>query len=161
MSDPTYRIRVVGTPHPQGSKKAFINPQTGRPIITEDNPKPLKLWRTAVADTVQQALADGTLERMPGVCRIRVDFIFPPVASDPHRTLVAVNPDVDKLLRATLDALKIGRAIADDNKVAEAWVRKRYAEGDEPAGAVITFVDLSESEAANRERKKAVARAER
>ena len=160
MSDPVYRIRVVGDPQPQGSKRAFPNPQNPkRPIIVDDNPKPLKLWRTAVAQACQAALADGTLERLPGVCRVRIEFVLPPVASDPDRVLVEVMPDIDKLLRSTLDGLKAGRAIVDDARIAESWQRKRYAVGDEPTGAIITLVDLAASEKAARSARRAARKA--
>jgi hypothetical protein len=61
------RFSVFGKPQPAGSKKGFVNPKTGRVIITEDakNSKP---WRQQVAGAAEHAAGiagDGWAVQIP------------------------------------------------------------------------------------------------
>lgn len=56
---------------------------------------------------------------------------------DPAHGPIDEPPDVDKLARATFDALTAARAWADDGRVIDATLRKRHADPDHPAGAYI------------------------
>jgi Holliday junction resolvase RusA-like endonuclease len=42
------------------------------------------------------------------------------------RDLPSVRPDLDKLARATLDALTTAQVVTDDAQVCDLWVSKRY-----------------------------------
>lgn len=154
---PTWSIRVIGTPAPQGSKRAFPNPKNPRmPIVVDDNPKTLKPWRDAVAAACAKAIdEDASGWTIAGPCRLTIDFVFAPVASAPDRVAHTTRPDVDKLVRSTLDALKNGRAFTDDSLACQLVIRKRYADGTEPEGALIELADLTEQNAAAMERRKA------
>lgn len=72
---------------------------------------------------------------------VAVEYVFPrranTVASDDW-PVGSDEPDVDKLLRNTLDALTVARVIADDGLVIMASGLKRYADGTTVPGAWIT-----------------------
>lgn len=55
---------------------------------------------------------------------------------------VTTVPDIDKLLRSTLDALTKAEVIVDDSRVVAVWAEKKYA-ADTP-GAVITIESYEE-----------------
>lgn len=115
-----FTARVHGVPAPQGSKRAFV--VNGRAVMTEASAK-VRPWReTVVAEAVDvmngRAPFDGAVEvlitfRMPKPKTVRRDL--------PH-----VKPDIDKLVRSTLDALTTAQVFGDDGQVTDLVVRKRY-----------------------------------
>lgn len=126
------RFTVYGIPQPAGSKKGFVNPKSGRVIITDDakNSRP---WKNAVADkAVESVNGSGLLE---GPLWLGVDLYFPrPKGHYGARGLKpsappfpAVRPDVTKLLRAIEDALK-GIVWRDDAQVVSQVAVKQYGE---------------------------------
>jgi Holliday junction resolvase RusA-like endonuclease len=132
-------FEVPGEPQPQGSAKAFKHRHTGRVMVTSDNAR-LRPWRDAVSWHARQALLGGG--PLAGPVKVRVEFRFArpgghfgkrglrPAAPREH----VVRPDLDKLVRAVLDALSEARIWRDDAQVVETRARKRY---DERPGAVI------------------------
>lgn len=116
---------MLGVPAPQGSKRHVGN---GRMIESSTKVKP---WRAAVAAAFPVAPIDGPVE-------VVVTFVLPRPKSErktytrPHTR----RPDLDKLIRSTLDALT-GRAFGDDSQVTHIDIRKRTAHINEPSGAVI------------------------
>jgi len=128
---------VYGTPVPQGSMKAFIPPGFSRPIITSDNEK-LKPWRNEVAGCALVEMKRNKFERcgrrVPIV--IEVTFFFHPT-KDRRMVHKTTKPDIDKLLRAMLDALT-GIVFEDDAQVTDCILRKRF---DSPARVEITIND--------------------
>lgn len=114
-------FEVLGTPTPQGSKSAIM--VGGRPRLVEgkagqrDN---IKSWRTAVAEAARD-IADDT-GKLDGNLVLDVEFRFAMPASrkkadrDAGRCWKNTAPDLDKLVRAVGDALKIGGLITDDSR---------------------------------------------
>ena len=76
------------------------------------------------------------LETLDGPVQIVIYFRLPRPASVKlsRRPFPAVKPDVDKLLRNTLDTLTQAGIYRDDAQVVDLFVQKRYAT-DDPAGA--------------------------
>lgn len=123
---------VPGIPQPGGSKKAFINRKTGRPIITEDNKKS-KDWKALVA----LFSVDKISEPLKGPIRVSFCFFLPrPRAhygsgNNSHRIKDSsprypiVRPDCTKLIRSTEDALK-GIAWFDDSQIVIQTAQKQY-----------------------------------
>jgi len=112
---------VPGTPAPQGSKTAFVVGR--RAVVTDQNAKTLKPWRALVATHADMGLTFD--------CPVEVLLVF--FMKRPQRprwSTPAVKPDIDKLARAALDGLKDGGLIADDARVTELRVSKRYADDD-------------------------------
>lgn len=154
---PTWSIRVIGTPAPQGSKNAFV--VNGRAVVVDKNPKTLKPWRDAVAQACAEAIESGAGWTITGPCRVTIDFTFAPIKSDPDRVAHTTKPDADKLVRGTLDALKNGRAYTDDSLACQLVVRKRYANPGEPEGAAIELADMGEANLAAMARRRAARKA--
>lgn len=117
------RFFVRGLPVPQGSTRAFI--VKGRPIITSTS-KGLKDWRTIIALEGQNHAPP-----MPwgGPIGVQAKFFMPRPQSEPKRkeTMPDRRPDIDKLARAVLDALK-GVFYHDDAQVVSLNLGKDWAD---------------------------------
>jgi Holliday junction resolvase RusA-like endonuclease len=113
-------------PEPQGSSRAFVNKKTGRAIITSANPK-MKPYRQAVTQTVLEALhGERPFAGKHVPVWISLNFFFQKPPSCPKRRIFpVVKPDVDKLVRATFDALT-GALYEDDAQVVELTTSKNY-----------------------------------
>lgn len=145
---PRVLVQVVGLPAPQGSKR-----HVGRGIMVESS-KRVRPWREAVKQATLDVLATDPaglvsypFDRDP--VRVIIVFRLPRPASH-YRTGAnaqllraaaplwpASRPDVDKLLRSTLDALGEAGLWRDDCQVVRAIASKVWAERDEQAGALI------------------------
>lgn len=155
----TLYVEVDGLPAPQGSKRAYV--VGGRARLAESSSK-VKPWRADVRTAAIAALeaADRT-EHLPGPLRVIVTFVLPrpryhfgtganahllkPKA--PH--LVDKRPDLDKLLRSTLDGLGEAGVWHDDAQVAVVLATKRYARQRPGAQIVIDQLDPQQPEETN------------
>lgn len=129
-------VEVIGLPAPQGSKR-----HVGRGILIESS-KHVGPWRDSVAWAVAAAMRAETWTQIDGPCEIDVAFYLPrPPSAPKKRTEPDRKPDLDKLLRSTLDAITTAGAIADDARVVSLIGRKRYAGpgGRAAAGCVISI----------------------
>ncbi len=130
-------IRVEGLPKPKGSVSAFpINRKGGGTGVTVVHSKASKHWETLVRDA---CYSRGTIAGP-----VEVEILFHLPKPNVKRLFPEVYPDIDKLARATLDALQHG-VIDDDKRVCDLIVRKRYA-GGTFIGADITIRQLKDSE---------------
>lgn len=125
-------IIVRGTPAPQGSKR-----HVGRGIMVESSAK-VKPWREAVKSACWQAEAVAVVFPAPTPVVVGVAFYLARPkghygtgrsagevkASAPQRP--AVTPDLDKLLRSTLDGLGEGGLWTDDSQVVSVVAEKWY-----------------------------------
>jgi crossover junction endodeoxyribonuclease RusA len=116
-------------PEPQGSSKAFV--VAGKARITSDN-KNLKPYRQTITCTVLDELNRRRIDTPVAPKHEPVDlnlvFVLRRPASAPkRRKRPAVKPDLDKLIRATLDALT-GVLFLDDGQVCSLSVTKEYGE---------------------------------
>lgn len=130
---PYLQLTVEGNPVPQGS---FRHVGNGR--IISANPK-LNAWRHTIADQI----ALQTLERLIEGS-IRVDLVFtlerPKSVSRERRARPTVKPDIDKLVRATLDAISLERyvqLIKDDSQVTDLHAAKRYSDHRRPGVTIM------------------------
>ncbi len=116
-----FKLEVRGIPKPQGSMRAFV--VKGRPIITSST-KGLKAWRNLVALTAQ---AKAPQELIEGPLHIDLDFKLPKPKAEPKRkrTWPSRRPDLDKLIRAILDALT-GIVFRDDSQVIGIYAAKDW-----------------------------------
>lgn len=161
---PIVQFEVWGVPGPQGSK-AFkgINPRTGKGILVESSKK-VAPWRDQVV-YMARAYLNRTYARwtpISGPVHLVVEFALPRQKDAPktRRTLPDVVPDLSKLLRATEDALTTAGVWADDARVVDTSMRKRFAPTDErhtaPAdldhvGARITVIPITADQTADEE----------
>lgn len=139
-------IEVRGAPAPQGSKRHLGN---GRMVEMSAKVGP---WREAVrAETQRAGVALGA-----GVpVAVSVVFFLPRPAGHygtgrnagkvklSAPCTPSTRPDLDKLVRSTLDGLKTGGAYADDAQVVTLSAGKVYAANGQPPGAEITLRVLS------------------
>jgi crossover junction endodeoxyribonuclease RusA len=115
----------------------------GRGILVESSTK-VGPWREAVvAAATNQGHANLMLE---GPVTIDVSFYFPRPKGhyradgslrDSAPFTHSTKPDIDKVLRSTLDALVQAAVITDDSRVQEVGARKLYATTNRAPGALI------------------------
>jgi Holliday junction resolvase RusA-like endonuclease len=150
MSCGGWQFEVRGTPAPQGSKRGFVS-KGGRVHVVEQQDARIKSWREAVRAEAQRAI--GGDDSLSGPVIVYARFYLPRPKSHyrtgrrAHElrpdapTWVAKSPDLDKLLRSTLDALTDAGAWLDDRQVAEVTASKAYRV---TPGATITIAPLFE-----------------
>lgn len=144
-------FRVFGDPVPQGSKR-----HVGHGVMVESGGARLTTWREDVKQAALAALAqsdfvlrdDKPLEvtlifslRRPqshfSTSKARPRALLPNAPS-----LHTKRPDVDKIMRSTLDALTAAGAIPDDSVIAYVAATKTWCDVAEQPGAYISIVDL-------------------
>jgi Holliday junction resolvase RusA-like endonuclease len=112
-------FEVMGVPAPQGSKTRMPNGAMVEGGSATGRAKH-KAWRSAVADVARQ-LAEP--EPFDGALALLIGFRMPMPVSRPARAREVgvwphtVKPDIDKLIRCTLDGLTDGGLIRDDARV--------------------------------------------
>jgi crossover junction endodeoxyribonuclease RusA len=131
-------IFIPGTPAPQGSKR-----HVGGGVMIESS-KAVKPWR----QDVRAALLDGAgqpLARFEGAVSVRARFVMPrPVSTAKRSTPPAIKrPDLDKLIRAVLDAVGSAGVWRDDSQVVRLVADKRLAEIGETGGLHLTVEALA------------------
>jgi crossover junction endodeoxyribonuclease RusA len=128
------RIEVNGIPAPQGSKRHVGG---GRMV---ESSRALGPWREAVRAETQRVLEqlpepDGFLE---GPVLVDICFWLPRPKSLPKKVELPVKrPDLDKLVRAVLDGLVSGGAMADDSQVVSLIATKDFATSRPPGCLII------------------------
>lgn len=107
----------------KGSTKSFLNPKTGKVVTVADNKK--------LAQWTKDARTQARLAKVPMIYKphgvnlsVRVEFKKPKTSKASAPT---VRPDLDKCLRAVLDALT-GVAYTDDSQVVYAASCKVYSD---------------------------------
>ncbi len=140
-------FEVVGDPAPQGTLRSFE--RGGRVVTATSNAGALSRWRADVRAAFERAAEGRAGVPLAGPVGVTVEFRL----RRPRSHYWAVNlrrptpvlrgdapywhvgrPDVDKLLRAILDALTL-LAYVGDEQVCDVHARKVYAE--RPGAAVV------------------------
>ena len=125
---------VLGTPAPQGSKRAFV--VKGRAVMVEASKKTVP-WRDSVA--VAGMTAMGGRPPIEGPVEVQAVFTMPRPKTV-KRPLPSVAPDIDKLARTILDGLTAGGVLVDDSLVVKLLASKVY--GAVP-GATVTVWEVA------------------
>jgi len=131
-------IDVTGTPAPKGSFR-ISRKRGGRGFVVRKDSAATYTWEQIVTFCAKRAMAN----RLATGSAVAVDgtFRMPPPKSG-QRARHTVKPDVDKLLRSTLDALS-GVVFVDDSQVTSLSAHKIYASDASAAGALITVTEES------------------
>lgn len=130
-------IKVLGIPAPKGSKEAMVVPgkNGGRPRAVTYEGKKSRSWEALVRDAVLATIGERSAPVfIEQPIRVALLFRLPRPAGHwgkrglrasapqfPHR-----KPDIDKLVRSTLDALT-GSVFDDDARVVHVTADKVYA----------------------------------
>lgn len=115
-------FEVRGVPAPQGSHRAVWSRTAKRAIVLPDN-KRMKPWRDLVALVAQQ---HAPARPFVGAVEVALHFYLPQPKSLPKRVQYhARRPDLDKLVRAALDAMS-GVIWRDDAQVRALNATKSY-----------------------------------
>jgi len=125
---------VPGIPKTAGSKRAFVNPKTGKPIITDDCKKGAD-WK---ADIKSFALKTGVVKQMDGPLLLVLEFFMPRpkyhYGTGKNSGIIKPSminarpdkkPDLLKMARAVEDALT-GIVWKDDAQICDERITKRY-----------------------------------
>jgi len=114
-------------PEPQGSTKAVVPHGWTRAVITSDN-KALKAYRHVVGFAAVGAMRDVRLTMISADVPVRLTvrfYLTKPPSVPKKRIFPTVKPDLDKLLRATFDALA-GIVYERDQQIVSARADKFY-----------------------------------
>lgn len=126
---------VLGKPEPAGSKRAFVNPKTGKAIVTDANAKS-KPWKQEVAARAHEAMQGRSVMTGP----LHMTLVFRVARPKGHYgsgrnagtlkqsapLFPTSKPDVTKLVRGVEDAMT-GVVYRDDAQVHWQNARKVYA----------------------------------
>jgi crossover junction endodeoxyribonuclease RusA len=142
-------VFIPGVPIPQGSTRAFV--VAGRAVTTAANVK-TRPWRADLQAGLAYHLERTGIEGIAlpaGPVAVELSFLMPRRKTEPKRTTPGHTrkPDLDKLIRAVLDAMT-GIVFTDDAQVVSIEATKRTAALAEPPGVLVawTAVDaLSEA----------------
>jgi Holliday junction resolvase RusA-like endonuclease len=138
-------FEIIGIAQPKGSTRAFVplawakravaaNRQP-RAVITSDNPR-TRAWADRVAEAAAAVAGEGLFL---GPIALELTFYLPRPQSLPRRVVHHLKkPDLDKLIRATNDALT-GVLYRDDAQIVEIRASKLYAAGLAAPHAIITI----------------------
>jgi len=122
---------VYGVPAPQGSMRAFNVRGRRHPVVTSDNQR-TRPWKQAVIVAAHDAR--GLEPPIDGAARVDVTFYMPrPKSAPKSRRSPLTKPDLDKLVRAVLDALTDAGAWRDDAQVVLITAAKVFAGGEQDA----------------------------
>lgn len=125
-------VEVEGLAIAQGSMRAMTN-KAGRPYVMHAD-KNLKPWRDKVSEALRREHRGG--EGMSGAVEAYFAFVLPKPASV-KRDRPHVRPDLDKLVRAILDACTASGVINDDGQVCKLNACKVYCfPGQEPKAKI-------------------------
>ena len=117
-----------GKPAPQGSKR-----HVGRGIMVESS-RDVGAWRERIAIAAHNTMRSTGWGIVSGPVTVTLGFILPRPKNAPKVTPAAMKrPDLDKLVRAVLDAVT-GVVIADDSQVVALHATKIVAAVDDSPG---------------------------
>jgi Holliday junction resolvase RusA-like endonuclease len=136
------KLEVFGMPAPQGSKRHI-----GRGILLEQSKK-VKPWRDAI---MRYAIEQKVFNRqLTGALKIEIDFYLPRPLN--HRGVRGLKlsaplwptttPDLDKLIRSTLDGLKLAGVVKDDALFVKINASKEYDDARQ-VGATIQIIEMN------------------
>lgn len=136
-----FEVRGI-QPAPKGSYKPVRRRGSGGVVLLPASSKE-KPWRAAVALHGRQALALAGLATPPKTMPLATAITFHlPRPKTVTRAFPTVPPDLDKLVRATLDGLTDWQIITDDSQIVKLTAAKEYAADPSQVGATIAITEV-------------------
>lgn len=140
-------VTVLGNPAPQGSKRHVGN---GIMIEVSKNVTP---WREAIKAAIWRQVNEVPLNEWMHDCPVAVEVVFtlnkPRTAPKTTRTWPSKRPDLDKLIRSTLDGITESGAIRNDAQVVRLVAAKVYPDDGYEAlstpGAWIRITEVTDT----------------
>jgi len=137
---------VPGIPVQQGSKVYGVT-RDGRPYGREAAGAKLHKWRNAMRDAAYSEMVhlgrSGPMIPSGRPVWVEALYYYAPLKSKPSADWKVSAPDLDKLLRSSLDSLS-GLVYDDDKQVCLLNTWKRYAEVDQEPGVWVLVAELEE-----------------
>ena len=130
-----------GTPVPQGSHRAFRRGE--RIVVTHVNGSKLTAWRDTVRKAALEEARSAGWEVANQPVGVRMQFRMPR-PKKPRFSVPAVRPDLDKLMRAVMDALTDGPqpgVIQDDSLMVSVHATEVY---HADPGVLVTVYPISQ-----------------
>jgi len=125
---------IHGTPAPQPRVRAYRRGEHAG-VYTPDSAAAWKSQVTLAAIPHRGRFATGPLQ-------LYVEFYLPRPQAHKNDDYVVVKPDLDNLLKSTMDALSNAGVWHDDAQVAAVVMSKRYESANQAIGAVIRLEAL-------------------
>lgn len=116
-------LRVLGVPAPQGSKTRMPNGAMVEGSSAVGRAKH-RAWRSAVAE----AAVGKVDEPLDGPLQLVAEFLLPRPSSRKRDVWADRKPDLDKLIRNTVDGLTDAGLIRDDARIVYLSASKRLAD---------------------------------
>jgi Holliday junction resolvase RusA-like endonuclease len=129
----SWQFHVTGTPGPKGSKTL-----TRWGALRESSAK-VRPWQDAVTAAIWEQTRGNAQHTLTGPVGVAIQFFLqPPKRVPKNRRLPVTKPDIDKLVRATFDALTQSGLIKDDALITDQTATKRYTDNyNQQPGALI------------------------
>jgi crossover junction endodeoxyribonuclease RusA len=133
-----------GAPQPQGNKTAMV--RGGRAVLVEGRRtkarNAFQEWRATVRICADRARGDA--EQLTGPVHVRVHFAVPKPKSAPKtkRLMAVKRPDLDKYIRAVLDAVGEAQVWHDDSQVVHLEASKDYPGVDGRTGVWVRITPM-------------------
>jgi Holliday junction resolvase RusA-like endonuclease len=131
-------LSAVGVPKPQPRVKAYA--RAGHAGVY--TPATAKSWK----DIVILEAAPIAGRYVEGPIALKIGFTLPRPKAHKKETHVTTKPDIDNLLKSTMDALTDCAVWRDDAQIAEVHVSKVYQSGTVAPGAVIEIYKFIKEE---------------
>ena len=131
-----WSVNIEAEPKPQGSKNAFV--KDGKAVLVEAS-KGVHTWRTAVTKAAKFQ-PPATQFNCP--VWIVLEFYLTQAPSN-RKDKPSQKPDLDKLIRSTLDALVQAGIMTDDQIITKISASKRWAK-DRASGKPGVYVVVAE-----------------
>jgi len=137
-----WTLTVRGAPQPKGSLRSLRTP-SGATVTTASNTPTLGPWMDAIAAAAQTERGDHPPVTGPVSVTMTFSMARPKTRGN-ARLHHVVRPDLDKLIRAVLDALT-GVLFTDDSQVTSITAIKRYVQiaGYDVPGVIVRVESVS------------------
>lgn len=139
-------LNVTGLPASQGSHFAVV--RGNRAQVIPVNSARLEGWRGGVTGEARRWMATKGFTESPWTrdtpLSVAIIFRLPEPKHRPKQLLHERRPDIDKLVRSTLDGLTKSGLIVDDSRIAILVAAKRWKADDTPGAEIVVRAALDD-----------------
>lgn len=149
---------VAGKPVTQGGMRPATNKANGRPILITTGGDGLRPWRNKVRDVATLAVNTQRWAKATGPVEVTMRFLLAMPANRPaawKRAGIMPSfkmPDLDKLVRAIGDSMKLAGVYVDDGQISTAHTSKYEVWNNELIGVEVVVANTALETTASMER---------